>query len=99
MDLDGDHVSIVYCYPPDCIYKQTIYTDFFRSGGVFSKTDISEEVQNKIIKDTQNSDLFIPAGFEYKCIIDHNFSETEEKSLFSWIESVRNQIHSFGIKN
>lgn len=98
VDINGDHVAICYGYPPDSVYKQSIYTALVGRGGMLSKTAVSEEVVMSLWAAGESTGLFRPAGREQKCLIDHRFTDQEVSVLLSWFEKVATAIEQYGLK-
>ncbi len=90
---------ILYGYPPNSVFKQSVYTALVGSGGFFNKVDVSEEDAQAVLKTTQEVSLFQPAGREHKCLINRAFSESEIETLLRWIESVAGIIKKQGLKD
>jgi len=96
IDLGVTHVPICYGYPPDCVFKQSIYTALVGAGGIAHK--MSENVARHVFTETESTGLFRPAGRELKCLIDHKLSEEELTKLLSWYEKVVDIIIKHGLK-
>ncbi len=58
IDLDGKHISLFYCYHPTAVYKQTIYTDFFRKDSQLSRIISNDDILNIIVPIIQSARLF-----------------------------------------
>jgi hypothetical protein len=98
VDLDGTHAAFCYGYPPHCVFKQSVYTALVGGGGLIKKINVSEDIVQGLLADTQETGLFQPAGREFKCIIDHAFSEQEVNQLLSWCEKMTNIIKEHGLR-
>jgi hypothetical protein len=98
VDVHGDHVAVCYGYPPDSVYKQSIYTALVGRGGILSKTAVSEEVVTSLWAAGESTGLFRPAGREQKCVIDHRFTDQDISVLLSWCEKVATAIKQHGLK-
>ena len=42
VDKDGVHVAVCYGYPPNSVFKQSIYTALVSRGGFLRKLDVDE---------------------------------------------------------
>lgn len=96
--LDGNHVAVCFGYPPDSVYKQSIYTALMGRGGMTRKTSVSEDVVKSLWAEAESTGLFRPAGRELKCLIDHKLSEQELTALLSWCQQVAASINEHGLK-
>jgi hypothetical protein len=98
VDLEGSHVAVCFGYPPDSVYKQSIYTALMGRGGMTSKTAVPEEVVKSLWAEAESTGLFRPAGRELKCLIDHKLSEQELTALLSWCQKVTASINQHGLR-
>jgi hypothetical protein len=98
VDLGGNHVAVCFGYPPDSVYKQSVYTALMGHGGMTSKTSVPEDVVKSLWTEAESTGLFRPAGRELKCLIDHKLSEQELTALLSWCEKVAASINKHGLK-
>ena len=96
--LEGNHVAVCFGYPPDSVYKQSVYTALMGRGGITSKTAVPEDVVTSLWTEAEATGLFRPAGRELKCLIDHKLSEQELTALISWCEKVAASINEHGLK-
>jgi hypothetical protein len=92
VDIDGTHVVVCFGYPPNSVYKQSLYTAILGRGGLLSKVDVSENVAQSMLSAAQETGLFQPAGRELKCLISREFSDSEITSLLHWCEKVAETI-------
>ena len=99
VDLDGNHTAFAYGYPPHCVFKQSVYTALVGQGGLLSKIDASEAVVQELLNETEATGLFQPAGHEYKCLIDHAFSQTEMDGLLAWCQRMIDAIQEYGLRD
>ena len=95
--LDGTHVAIFFCYPPDAVYKQSIYTTLMR-GGMSTKTQVPDAEMGRLRSAAEGTGLFQPAGRELKCLIDRAFTEEEVDKILAWCEEVAATIAKYGPK-
>jgi hypothetical protein len=98
VDLEGNHVAVCFGYPPDSVYKQSVYTALLGRGGMTSKTAVPEDVVKSLWTEAESTGLFRPAGRELRCLIDHKLSEQELTALLSWCEKVAASINEHGLK-
>jgi hypothetical protein len=98
VDMSGNHVAFCYGYPPNTIFKQSVYSAFVGHGSLGSKVDISEHELQALKAEIQNSGLFQPAGGELKCPINHKFTEKELDLLLSCLTKAAQEIKQHGLK-
>ncbi len=98
VDMNGIHVAVVFCYPPQSVYKQSIYTTLMGRGGISRKTIVPEDEVKRLWGRAQTTGLFRSAGHELKCSIDRAFTESEVAQLLSWCEEAASAITRYGLK-
>lgn len=98
VDLNGNHVAVCYGYPPDSVYRQSIYTAFAGAGSMRTKTSVPEHTMRSLRAEAESIGLFQPAGRELKCLIDRQMSDHELAALLSWCEKVAAAINEYGLK-
>ena len=91
-DVDGTDVPMCYCYPPDSVYKQTIYTAFVGAGGLMKREHVPQATKDAVLKLTQQAEVFVPAGREFKCLVIGDRAEEQAKRLIGWIDDVRTTL-------
>lgn len=92
VETRGLTVAIAYIYPPDAVFKQTMYTAFGGQGGMLGKIDAPEELADRLRNNVVETGLFQPAGKEFKCEVDRPFSTEETRKLLNWLEFVASEI-------
>ncbi|ODS35208.1 MAG: hypothetical protein A7316_10720 [Candidatus Altiarchaeales archaeon WOR_SM1_86-2] len=91
IEADDEYMSLIFGFPPDCVFKQSIYTGF-ESWGHHQK--IAKKVNNpdEIIEFYKNRlkglDFFIETGKNLKWLIDKPYSEDEIKSVIDIIKDI-----------
>lgn len=98
VNLNGTHVAVCFGYPPNAVFRQSIYTALIGRGGLLSKIDVPEETVLELGKDAQATGLFQPAGRELKSLVDREFSESEIVSIIKWLEKVIAVVREYGLK-
>jgi hypothetical protein len=98
VDKDGVHVVICYGYPPNSVFKQSIYTALYGRGGFLNKLQISESASQQLLSEALETGLFKPAGRELKVLIDRKFDDGDIKLLMSWIQKVVDVINNHELK-
>lgn len=97
IDVDGTHIAVCFVYPPDSVYKQTLRTALRDVGGVQRKSAVPAEIIQSLWNQAQNTGLFVPAGRDLKCLVNHKLSESEIESLVKWCESVEKAVRESGL--
>jgi len=98
VDIHGTHVAICFGYPPNAVFRQSIYTALIGRGGLLSKVDVSEDIAIALGNEAQATGLFQPAGREYKCLINREFSSAEIEKLLAWLKKSINTVKEYGLK-
>jgi len=91
-------VAVLFCYPPDSVYKQSIYTVLADQCGISGKTAVPDDEVGRLRIDAESTGLFGPAGRELKCLIDRPFSHDEVSKILSWCEEVARAVGEYGAK-
>lgn len=98
VDLNGRHVAVCYGYPPESVFKQSIYTAIHGQGGMTSKTAVPEGVLRSIESKARSTGLFSPAGRELKCMVNQKLTEQQIEALLAWCQAVSEAIRKYGLK-
>lgn len=98
VNLNGTHVAICYGYPPNSVFKQSVYSGLAGAGGMTSKTSVPDHVLKSLRAEAQATRLFVPAGSEVKCMIDHNFSDKELSVILAWFDKVAAAVKEHGLR-
>ncbi len=98
VDLGGTHVAVCCSYIPDSVYGQTFRTVLYAVGGVARKTAVPDQTIEGLAAQAKATGLFRPAGRELKCVVEHQFTEAEVRSLTDWCEAVTRAIRRHGLK-
>ena len=98
VDKNGVHVAICFGYPPQSVFKQSVYTGFGGAGGLLSKLNVEESLLEEIRTEAQATGLFQPAGRELKVIINRRYDEKEIQSLIVWLEKMATTIECHELK-
>ncbi len=99
VNLDGIRVPFCFGYPPNSVYKQSLYTPLFGRGGILSKVDISSDAFQTLYTEALATNLFQTAERELKCRIDRSFLESDIDWLISWFQRITELIIQHGLKN
>ncbi len=98
IEMEGTDVSVFFCYPPDSVFKQSLYTTLMGHGGMSTKTKVPEDEVRKIRNKAEATGLFQPAGQELRCLIDRAFNDGEIEKILAWCEEVAATIRKYGLK-
>lgn len=98
VDMDGTDVSVFFCYPPDSVFKQSIYTTLMGHGGMSTKTQVPDDEVRKLRSKAEATGLFQPAGNEVRCLIDRAFTDADVGKILAWCEEVAATIAKHGLK-
>lgn len=98
VDIQGTHVAVCYGYPPSAVYRQSVYTALVGRGGLLSKVDVAENIATDLGNQAMSTGLFQPAGREFKCLIDREFSNDEIEKLQEWLNKTANIVKENGLK-
>ena len=96
--VDNVRVPVCFAYPPNSVYKQSLYTAFGGSGSIRSKVAVPEEVIHDIKEKAQTTGMFMSAGQDVKCLIDRSLTDDEVSSLLSVCKSIADAIQKYGLK-
>jgi len=94
VNLEGNHVNILYGYPPHSVYKQSIYTvcaEIIKK--VKGGKSIAEYYQNEL----RNFGIFEQGGKELKMVIDKPISIEKKEKFLSIISRVIKMIKEHGL--
>lgn len=99
VDLAGTHVALCFGYPPNAVYRQSVYTALYGRGGLLSKVDVDEEIANRFSLEAQSTGLFTPAGRELKWAVDRAFTSEEIESVLHWLDRVAKTVTDHGLQS
>jgi hypothetical protein len=98
VDKHGTHVAVCFGYPPNSVYKQSLYTALVGRGGLLSKLAIPEETIAELWQEAEQSGYFQRAGKELKCVINRAFSAEEIERILAWIKKVVGVVQEAELK-
>ena len=96
--VDSVRVPVCFAYPPNSVYKQSLYTAFGGAGSIRSKVTMPEEVIHDIKEKAQDTGIFMSAGQDVKCMIGRSLADEEVDSLLNVCESIASAIQKYGLK-
>lgn len=95
VELDTGFVGLFFGYPPNSVFKQTIYTGFEE---ITKKANNPEEIIELYKERLENLDYFINAKSNLKWVIDKAYSENEVKQFLGITEEVISKIKESGLR-
>ncbi len=97
VDLAGTHVAICFGYPPNAVFRQSIYTALYGRGGLLSKIKVEEETLTTLFSEARATGLFKPAGRELKWVIDRSITSEEIEAVLRWLKRVVSTVTEHGL--
>ncbi len=92
----GATLGILYCFPPESVFKQSLYTGLVSPrGGLVGKIGGTGELAEQLFSKALETGLFVPAGGELKCLIDRPLSLAEIESLLRWVAYIAQTAGQF----
>lgn len=95
VELDTGFVGLFFGYPPNSVFKQSIYTGFEE---ITKKASNPEEIIELYKERLENLDYFIKAKSNLKWVIDKAYSENEVKQFLGITEEVISKIKESGLR-
>jgi len=95
VELDTGFVGLFFGYPPNSVFKQSIYTGFEE---ITKKVSNPENIIELYKERLENLDYFIKAKSNLKWVIDKAYSENEVKQFLGIIEEVISKIKERGLR-
>jgi hypothetical protein len=95
LQLDNGLVGFVFGYPPNSVFKQSIYTGFEE---ISKKVNNPEGIIEYYKKSLENFNCFVSAKSNLKWVIDKPYSESEVQQFLGVIEKVILKIKEHGLK-
>ncbi|MEW6523461.1 MAG: endonuclease NucS domain-containing protein [Bacillota bacterium] len=89
IELDAGFVGLFYGYPPDSVFKQSIYVELEQ---ITKKVNDPEDIVEFLKERLKNLGCFIKAGSTLKWVIDKAYSENEVKQFLDIISEVISKI-------
>jgi hypothetical protein len=95
VDLDGNHINILYGYPQNSAFKQNvIYTAF---ADILKKVSDAESIVKFYREELNKLGGFVPAGKELKCIITKDLKDDQRDKLLETLSLVAEKIKEKGL--
>ena len=95
VELDTGFVGLFFGYPPNSVFKQSIYTGFEE---ITKKVNNPDGIIEFYKERLENLGYFIKAKSNLKWVIDKAYSENEVKQFFGIIEEVISKIKERGLR-
>jgi len=94
IEFDNGFVGLFFGYPPDCVFKQSIYTGFEE---IMKKVNNPEDIVKFYKERIENIGCFVKVKSNLKWIIDKAYSDNEVKKFLETIEEVILMIKERGL--
>jgi len=94
VDVEGMHVPLLYGYPPDSLYGQTVYTAMI---DIRRKVEQPASTVEKYRERVAGLGPFQPAGNEMKWLVTGRVDDGVKGSLFAILLSVAEEIKATGL--
>jgi hypothetical protein len=91
LSLNNGFVALCFGFPPNSIYKQTIYTGFEE---IKKKIPNSEKMILLFQSQLSKMECFVNAGSNYKWIIDKSYNENDMKIFLNLLDNIKTEIGS-----
>ena len=95
LELDNGFVGLFFGYPPDSVFKQSIYTGFEE---INKKVNNPEEIVDFYRSNLENIEYFVPAKSNLKWVIDTKYSDEHINKFLKIIEEVMSKIKESGLQ-
>lgn len=96
VELDSNFVGLFFGYPPDSVFKQSIYTGFEE---VNKKVNNPEAVIDFYRTNVENLGYFVNAKSNLKWVIDKPYTEDKIKNFLTIVENVISKIRENGLSS
>jgi hypothetical protein len=87
--LNNSFVGLCFGYPPDSVYKQSLYTGFEE---IKKKIPNSEKIISLYQNQLSKMNYFVKAGLNYKWIIDNSYSEKDMEIFLKLLDNIQIEI-------
>jgi len=94
VDLDGNHINILYGWPPHSVYKESILTSFAE---ILKKVRDAESIVEFYREELNKLGIFVPAGKELKCILTNDLKDDQRDKLLETLSLVAKKIKEKGL--
>lgn len=95
IELDTGFVGLFFGYPPNSVFKQSIYTGFEE---ISKKVSNPEDIVEFYKECLENIGYFIKAKSNLKWVIDKAYSENKVERFLGIIEEVISKIKERGLR-
>jgi len=95
VELGTGFVSLFFGYPPNSVFKQSIYTGFEE---IIKKVNNPEDIIELYKERLENLSYFIKAKSNLKWMINKAYSKDEVKQFLGIVEEVISKIRERGLK-
>lgn len=95
LELDNGFVGLFFGYPPDSVFKQSIYTGFEE---INKKVNNPEEIVDSYRSNLEILGYFVPAKSNLKWVIDTEYTDEQINDFLKIIEEVISKIKESGLQ-
>lgn len=94
VDIKGKHVALCYGYPPESVFKQSLYTAFADiKRKIEGGTDLVMSFRDKF----RRTGIFIPAGSEVKLVIQQILTEKQIAEITKLLVDLASSVKELGL--
>lgn len=94
-ELENEFVGLFFGYPPDSVFKQSIYTGFEE---INKKVNNSDEIINYFRSNLENLGYFVNAKSNLKWVIDSEYTDEQINNFLIIVGQVISKIKEIGLK-
>lgn len=95
VDLEGNHVNILYGYPPQAVYKQSIYTV---CAEIIRKVEDGETIAKYFQEKLKSLGGFEQAGQELKMMINNSVFDNKKEKILDIMLEIIHMIRENGLR-
>lgn len=96
VELDGGFVGLFFGYPPDSVFKQSVYTGFEE---ISKKVNNAEQITEFCRASLEKLGYFVNAKSNLKWVIDQPYSENQIKEFLGTIGKIILKIKENGLSS
>ena len=92
--INNENMVILFGYPPNCVFKQSIYTGF---EAIMKKISEPDEIVEVFRTKLEKLGFFQNAGLNLKWVINKNYNEKEINNFLNVLNEIINKIKEKGV--
>ena len=94
VDIKGKHVPLCYGFPPESVFKQSLYTAFADiKRKIEGGTDLITSFRDKF----ERTGVFVPAGSEVKIVIQQKLTEKQIGEITKLLVDLASSVKELGL--